>query len=289
MTADAALFRFNVGHLSCLAINDGGARYPVAMFLTNLAKEQYDPWLRSRGEDPEYVALPYLCFVIDDGSARVLVDTGIGIGAPNAHLLPLLRKGGIDPESITTVMLSHGHGDHVGGAITGDGRPAFPNARYVLGRKEWEFWTHHPSLDEWRCDEAIKKMALALAERVLSCLQPQLDLVEPGDEIVRGITALAAYGHSPGQLALEIVSNEHRMLFLADAIVLPLHVEFPETIGVTDHIPGEMVETRITLLEKAAAGHFLVCASHLPFPGLGRVLSVGNRWTWQAAELADKP
>ena len=71
--------RFQVGNFPCIAIMDNAVRYPLAMFLTNLAKEQYEPLLRQRGQDPEQVELPYICLFIDTGRQRVLVDTGIGM------------------------------------------------------------------------------------------------------------------------------------------------------------------------------------------------------------------
>ena len=78
-----------------------------------------------------------------------------------------------------------------------------------------------------------------------------------------GITAIAAFGHSPGQMAREISSTEQHLLFVADAIVHPLHLEYPETIGATDHRPTQMVATRLTLLEKAAREISLVSASNV--------------------------
>jgi glyoxylase-like metal-dependent hydrolase (beta-lactamase superfamily II) len=122
---------------------------------------------------------------------------------------------------------------------------------------------------------------LASALKNLPGVQAQLDLVDPDTEIVPGMTAIAAFGHSPGQMALEISSAEQRLLFVADAIVHPLHLEYPETIGMTDHRPSQMVETRIRLLEKAAREKSLVSTSHFAFPGLGRVVPKGERWEWQ--------
>ena len=278
-------FRFQVGSFSCIAIKDDAPRYPLGMFLTNLAKERYEPGLLQRGEDPEYIDLPYTCLFIDTGRERLLVDTGIGVDSSRptqGKLLPLLRAEGIEPREIGTVILSHGHPDHVGGSLNEAGQPAFPNARYVMFRKEWDFWMSYPSLAELPVDESFKKSMLASAQKNLPGVQAQLDLVEPDAEIVPGITAIAAFGHSPGQMALDISSAEQRLLFVADAIVHPLHLEYPETIGMTDHQPSQMVETRIRLMEKAAREGSLVSTSHFAFPGLGRVVPKGESWQWQS-------
>ena len=269
-------FRFELGSFSCLAIMDHAPRYPVGMFLTNLAKEQYEPLLRQRGQDAQEIDVPYTCLFIDTGRERILVDTGVG-----GRLLPLLRAEGIQPHEIGTVILSHGHPDHIGGSLDNNGKPAFPNARYVTFREEWDFWMSGPSLAELPVDDSLKKMILASAQKNFPGIQAQLDLVHPDTEIVPGITAIAAFGHSPGQMALEISSAEQRLLFVADAIVHTLHLEYPETIGATDHRPGQMVATRLALLEKAAREKSLVSASHFAFPGLGRVVPKGETWEWQ--------
>jgi glyoxylase-like metal-dependent hydrolase (beta-lactamase superfamily II) len=276
-------YRFAVGTSSCLAIRDSVVPYPIAMFLTNLSKGQYEPLLRERGQNTEDVELPYTCLLIETGRRRVLVDTGIGVSG-SGNLLRLLRSEGIEPEAIDTVIFSHGHPDHVGGGLNGAGKPAFPNARYVMLRKEWDYWMSTPSLAELPVPDDFKSNMLNCAQKTLSGVQSQLDLVHPETEIAPGITALAAFGHSPGQLALEIVSGGERLLFVADAVVLPLHFEFPETIGVTDHVPSEVVATRIKLLEKAAREESLLSTSHFQFPGLGYAVPQGGRWHWRPIE-----
>jgi len=125
-------------------------------------------------------------------------------------------------------------------------------------------------------------MMLASTHKNLPGIQKQLDLISPETEIVPGIVAVAAFGHSPGQMGLDISSAGQRLLFVADAIVLPLHLQYPESIGATDHRPSEMVATRIKLLEQAARDQPLISTSHFPFPGLGHVTARGNRWEWKA-------
>jgi glyoxylase-like metal-dependent hydrolase (beta-lactamase superfamily II) len=248
-------FRFQVGSFSCIAIQDAAPPYPIGMFLTNVAKERYEPGLLQRGEDPQHIEIPYTCLFIDTGRESLLVDTGVGVDSSRpdqGRLLPLLRAEGIEPHEIGTVILSHGHPDHIGGCLNPAGQPAFPNARYIMCRKDWDFWISNPSLAELPVDESFKKSMLASTQKNLPGIQAQLDLVDPDTEIVPGIVAIGAFGHSPGQMGLEISSADDQLLFVADAIVLPLHLEYPEAIGATDHRPSEMVETRIRLLEKAA-------------------------------------
>jgi glyoxylase-like metal-dependent hydrolase (beta-lactamase superfamily II) len=250
-----------------------------------VAKERYEPGLLQRGEDPQHIEIPYTCLFIDTGREKLLVDTGVGVDSSRpdlGRLLPLLRAEGIEPHEIGTVILSHGHPDHIGGCLNPSGQPAFPNARYVMCRKDWDFWMSNPSLAELPVDESFKKSMLASTQKNLPGIQAQLDLVDPDTEIVPGIVAIGAFGHSPGQMGLEISSADDQLLFVADAIVLPLHLEYPEAIGATDHRPSEMVETRIRLLEKAAREKSLVSTSHLAFPGLGYVAPKRNRWEWRA-------
>jgi glyoxylase-like metal-dependent hydrolase (beta-lactamase superfamily II) len=273
-------FRFQVGSYSFIAIRDNAPVYPIGMFLTNLAKDRYEPELIKRGHDTQQIELPYTCLLIDTGREKVLVDTGSG--ADNGgRLLPLLQAEGITPSEVGTVILSHGHPDHIGGTLNEAGQPAFPNARYVMFRKEWDYWTTNPSLEELAVDENFKKGMLASAQKNLPRVQSRLDLIEPDTEIVPGITTIAAFGHSPGQMGIEVSSAEQRLLFVADAIVHPLHVAYPQTIGVTDHQPRVMVETRIRLLEKAVREKALVSTSHFAFPGLGRVVPNGESWQWE--------
>src|SRR5205814_6131976 len=127
------IYRFTIGRFSCLAIRDASRRYPLGMFLLNLPRDRYEEAMRRRGEDPDTIDLPYMCLLIDTGRQRVLVDTGIGCRAEQTgRLLEHLRAEAVAPESIDMVVLTHGHGDHIGGNLTAGGALAFPNARYVM-------------------------------------------------------------------------------------------------------------------------------------------------------------
>jgi glyoxylase-like metal-dependent hydrolase (beta-lactamase superfamily II) len=282
-TGTADSFRFRIGRFSCLAIRDATLSYPIRLFLLNVPPERYEPWLAARGASVDTFEPPYISLLIDTGRERVLVDTGIGEEFPpvRGQLLHHLRAQGVDPGDIDVVVLSHAHADHVGGNLDARGRPAFPRARYVIGRDEWDYWMSSPTLAELPLDEALRRNLAASAHKNLVGVRARLDLVPYGVEIVPGITALDAAGHSPGQMALEIASAGERLLFVADAVIHPISLEYPDTRAMGDHMPKSMVATRVRLLREAAETPCLVSVSHFPFPGLGHVVANGDRWAWE--------
>ena len=125
-------------------------------------------------------------------------------------------------------------------------------------------------------------MMLASASANLPPIEPLLDFVEPGDEIVPGIVAVDASGHTPGQMALSISSGGEQLLALADAVIHPLHIEQPDWVAPVDLLANETVVTRRRLLGQAAVEKMLVFAPHFAFPSLGHVILEGDGWRWQA-------
>ncbi len=193
-----------------------------------------------------------------------------------------LQAGGIAPGDIDMVILTHGHPDHIGGNTDAEGKPAFPKARYVMWKDEWRFWTSGQA--EATLDEHVKDVLIEFARKNLPPIQGQLDLVDHETEIVPGIHALAAPGHTPGHMALAISSQGEQLLCISDALLHPIHLEQPEWHAVIDFAPHEVVATRRQLLNRAAAEKALVLAFHFPFPGLGHVAQMGEGWLWQPIE-----
>lgn len=284
------IYRFKVGTFECMAVSDGTFAYPdpADLLFSNAPKGQLEKTLREHDLQPEqwtqWVS-PYTCLVIDTGRHRVLVDTGAGDLVPTTgRLLQNLHTEGIQPGDIDMVILSHGHPDHIGGSTDGKSKPAFPKARYLMWRQEWDFWTSAPSLAELQVDEHLKQILLMSAQKNLPAIQGQLDLVDRETEIVPGVHAVAAPGHTPGHMAVAISSGGEALLCSGDAAIHPIHLENPGWCATVDFSPDQVTATRHRLLGRAAREKTLVFAFHFPILGLGRVVQEGKAWRWQPVE-----
>jgi len=246
-------------------------------FFANAPEEALAQACRAHSIQQAGVVLPVICLVADTGGHRILLDTGSGASADPepGRLLQGLRAEGIDPNSIDWVLLSHGHWDHTGGNIDEDGSPAFPKAYYVMWKQEWDWLASESELG--RADEAeaarIRHEFLALEDRIL--------LVERDAEVLPGVEAIAAPGHSPGHMAVVLSSEGRRLLCIGDAAAHPIHLEHPDWYMAFDAAPEEALRTRHRLLSRAAAEDALIFEPHFPFPGLGHVTDRGGYWQWQ--------
>ncbi len=222
----------------------------------NLYPEQWSEWVS-----------PYICLVIKTDEHRVLVDTGAGGLDPNTgKLLQNLRAAGITPEDIDTVIITHAHPDHIGGNTDNEGRPAFPNAKYVMWQDEWDYWTSEQA--ETKLDEHVRDILLGCARKNLPPIQGRLYLVDRETEIVPGIKATAAPGHTPGHMALAVSSAGEQLLCISDVVLHPIHLEQPQWHAAVDLDPKQVEATRRRILKRAMAEKPLVFGFHLPFPGL---------------------
>lgn len=279
--------QFKVGELECVALCDGTLPYPPNWFFSNAAANEVESELRARQLPTDHVLSPYNCLLVRSGKECMLVDTGIGGMVPGTGQVPQkLQEMGISPQQITTVVLTHGHPDHIGGVLDQAGKPAFPKARYLMSQTEYEFWSNAGCLDRVALEPFMKEMMLSCAQRNLPPIKAQLELVAGEAEIAPGIRMLSAPGHTPGHIALLLTSGKEQLLHISDAVLHPVHLAHPDWRAVFDLDPGRASSTRQQLLDRAAADKLPVHAYHFPAPGRGMIVKRGHGWEWEPADIS---
>lgn len=210
------------------------------------------------------------CFLVETGSYRVLIDTGVG-GAPSASVARIveeLKAYGLAPSDVTHVLFTHLHPDHAGGSITSEASLVFENAEYIANRAERDYWF----------DENLKLNHPALLEmnafvQTLKPLEGRFTWVEEGS-VLPGIELVHLPGHTPGHSGYRISSGEESLLVWGDITHQPdLQFPFP-AVGVSfDSDPALAEKTRRAIMASAAESGELIAGMHLSFPPFGRVVN----------------
>jgi glyoxylase-like metal-dependent hydrolase (beta-lactamase superfamily II) len=284
-----AVFPFQVGAFSCLAVSDGASVFtdPLDFIFGGSPREEAEQALIDAGESPAAVVSHHTATVIDTGEHLVLVDTGVGPGlAPGEGiLLDNLRGASIAPEDIDVVINTHGHGDHIGGNADAEGNPVYANARYVMSQEDWDFWTDEPRVEEMIPIPDLSELFLMFVRAHMVPLEAHFELIGYDEEIVPGITSIAAQGHTPGHMALRVESEGQTLWIGGDFVSHVVNLPHPDFIGVPDVEPERMVETRKRLLGRIADEGGLTTYYHVgPFPSVGRVAADGDVWQWEPVD-----
>jgi glyoxylase-like metal-dependent hydrolase (beta-lactamase superfamily II) len=194
----------------------------------------------------------------------VLIDTGAGgqMGV-ESRLQASLRAAGVEPSQVTDILISHGHGDHIGGLVAG-GALAFPNATIRISIPEWADLQNEPRLAD-----------------LVRVITPKVQAFAPGSKLTPAITAVSLDGHTPGHSGFEIVSGGERLLYIGDALHSSvISVQRPEWRNDWDVDNAAAVATRQGLLERGASQTLRIYGVHFPFPGVGRFQRRDDGFVW---------
>lgn len=270
--------RFVLGEVEITSILDGA--FPMGIsppFLLEESDDQVAVIAKAANLPADKLENNFVPVLINTGDALVLIDTGFGQSRRDSgagQLRPLLAAAGYTPEDIDIVAITHVHPDHIGG-LWEDGALAFPNAQHMIGRREFDAWTSGDEIPEQRAEN--REMFL----KVVAPLEDQLRFLEDGDEIARGVTAEAAFGHSAGHMMFRVASKGKQALIWADvANHYVFSVEHPGSKVGFDDDKDMGIATRNRVLAEVADSGTLVVGHHMPFPAVGYVECAGTAYRW---------
>ncbi len=265
---NAGFNRFKLGGFEITAINDGARAMdaPHTIFGENQPQEDVAALLERNFLPADRLVNSFTPVLVNTGSELVLFDTGLGAAAREGgmgQLLPRLEASGYSADDVSIVVVTHFHGDHIGGLMEGDA-PAFPNARYVMGQEEYDFWT---------ADERLSGPTQGNAEAVRATLVPLAEnatFVGDDDDVVSGITAMAAAGHTPGHMVYHLESEGNRLMLTADtANHYVLSLQQPEWHVRFDMDKDAAGQTRRRVFDLIASERIPFIGYHMPFPAAG--------------------
>jgi glyoxylase-like metal-dependent hydrolase (beta-lactamase superfamily II) len=261
-------------------ISDGHLVLPVSFLAPDAPPAARAAILKTSGETAKQYNSSTNITLIRTASDLILVDMGSGDRfMPTAgKLWDNLKAAGIDKSEITKVIFTHGHPDHLWGAVDELDDPVLPKAAIYVAAAEWDFWH---SENASRGLPAERAGFVTGARRNYAAIKDRAKMFKPGDDILTGLRIVATPGHTQGHVSLELAGGDG-LIVGADALTHPLiSFQHPEWRPTADHVPDQAVDTRRKLLDRLAGDRSRLIGFHLPYPGIGIVGRKGGAYRFE--------
>jgi glyoxylase-like metal-dependent hydrolase (beta-lactamase superfamily II) len=270
--AQAAPHRFKIGTFTVTVFSDGALSLPIPVMLPATPPAEIAALLTAAGQPPDTLTNQLNVALIDTGTDRILIDAGAGL-----EFMPGLGKleraldaAGVASDSITKVVFTHAHPDHLWGTfdpLTGD--TLFEKAQHLMTAVERDTWLQ-PDIEN-RIPDPFKGMA-AGTHRRMKTLAARITATQPGAEIVAGMQLIDTGGHTPGHVSVLLRSGADQLLIGSDVLTQAV-VSFaaPGWRWGPDMDSDRAVASRRRMLDMLATDKVQLLGYHLPWPGLGRV------------------
>lgn len=265
-------YRYKVGDIEVTAIHDGFATRPLDGFIRNADIADVRRAMAEAFLPDTALPITFTTLVLKTGGRTILIDTGNGDSGPptTGRWMSNFKAAGFDPASVDTVVISHFHADHISGLRLKDGTAVFPKAEIIVPDTEWAYWTDDAKMAS--APDGLKP-GFQTVRRVFGPVMKDVKIYKAGQEVVPGLTAVAAYGHTPGHMAYMLTSGTAKLMVMSDVTNHPaLFVRNPAWSAVFDMDADMARATRLRMLDMASAERAHVSFYHAPFPATGHIL-----------------
>jgi glyoxylase-like metal-dependent hydrolase (beta-lactamase superfamily II) len=277
-------YALKVGDIDVLVVSDGVLPLPTKMLAHNADPAVRAAWMKDMFLPPDAFDWALNVVVVRSGAQTILIDAGLGLD-PDLHLpragqlVKRLEAAGIDVESVTDVVLTHMHMDHVGGLLVEGVKDRLrPDLRIHVAAAEVKFW-EAPDFSRVSMPPGFPDALRATAKRFANEYHNQLRTFEDEHEVAPGVVVRRTGGHTPGHSVVRVASGGDRLTFAGD-LVFTVGFEHPDWHNGFEHDPEEAARVRIELLRELAANRELLVATHMPFPSVGHVAIAGDAFRW---------
>lgn len=272
-----------VGEIEAIVVSDGVLPLPTSTMATNAEPADLAQWLDHMFMPPDAFDWPLNVMVVRSGNQTILIDAGLGgqfSGFPRAGQFPKrLASAGIALDSVTDVIITHMHMDHVGGLLVDGVKQGLrPDVRIHVSATEVAFWTS-PDFTHTVMPKPVPAVLRSTATSFYNEYRDRLCIFEDRHEVAPGVTVRLTGGHTPGHAVVDVVSHGERLTFAGDA-VFPVAFDHPEWHNGFEHDPEESARVRFDLFNELVQNRGLLVAAHLPFPSVGRVAVEGDAYRW---------
>ena len=276
-------YALKVGAIDVLVVSDGVISLPGSMLAHNADPAVRAAWLEDRFLPPDAFEWALNAVVVRSGGRTILIDAGFGeefSGAPHVgHWARRLKAAGIDPASVTDVVLTHLHMDHCGGLLADGMKERLrPDLQIHVAAAEAEFW-EAPDFSRVAMPPGFPDALRRTGKRFLEEFRGKLRTFENEYEVAPGVLIQRTGGHTPGHSVVRLASGGDRLTFAGDA-VFQAGFEHPDWFNGFEHDPEESSRVRVRLLRELAANREALVATHLSFPSVCHVAVAGDVFRW---------